>query len=326
MPFLLILIHIFVFIGKILPYEDTDDDNGGHSAEFKPMGYEWNIKADFQSVLRRLGDLDYTQEQLHKIHTLYKRNPELPLDNRALSSNVMSFIADFLKFFKALPEVLKAFETDLERILRKNRINGIVTGRIKGLESLLNKMDREGINDFKAITDIVGCRVTLQTIDDILKFKNAYLRAFNKSVNEIKCYGVCGPSMASSDPRVRNYWPWRGSGYRRLHLKVAVPELETVAEIQIGTPYMTLWAAWEHAVVYKGPAKLQQDSNVVEYTQRLAEYYMMLDNIRDKINPKCPQVLRKTNPKEIFSDKDWKAFGSPFNACHFWNYLRTNMP
>lgn len=313
-PFLLIiLVNFSVSIGKILPDEDTDDDNGGHSSEFKAMGYEWKMKV-----------LDFTQDQLHKIHTLYKRNPALPLDNRATSPDVMSYMADLLKFLKTLPRVLRAFETDLDRILRKNRINGIVTGRIKNLKSLLDKMDREGVNDYRDITDIVACRVTLQTIGDILKFKKAYLHTFNKSVNEIRCCGVCGPSIESSDPRVRNYWPWRSSGYRRLHFKVTIPELETAGEIQIGTPYMTLWADWEHDVVYRGPKELQ-DNDVQEYAQRLADYYMTLDNIRDKLNPGCPQILQKTNPREIFGDKDWKAFGSPFNACHIWNDLRINL-
>lgn len=87
---------------------------------------------------------------------------------------------------------------------------------------------------------------------------------------------------------------------------------------------MTLWANWEHDVVYRGPKELQ-DNDVQEYAQRLADYYMTLDNIRDKLNPGCPQILQKTNPREIFGDKDWKAFGSPFNACHIWNDLRINL-
>ena len=57
----------------------------------------------------------------------------------------------------------------------------------------------------------------------------------------------------------------------------------------------------------------------------LAEYFMMLDNIRDGINPKCPQILRKANAKEIFGDKDWKVFGSPVNACNLWNDLRIQL-
>ena len=71
------------------------------------------------------------------------------------------------------------------------------------MSSLFEKMEKEGISDYRRITDIVGLRVTLQTLDDILKFKKAYLNAFNDSVGEIRCYGVCGPAVGSSDPRAK---------------------------------------------------------------------------------------------------------------------------
>lgn len=98
-----------------------------------------------------------------------------------------------------------------------------------------------------------------------------------------------------------------------------------VVEIQIGTLYMTLWADWQHAVVYKGPQELPKN-DIKEYVQRPVEYYMMLDNIRNRKNPKCPQILRKTNAKEIFSDQERKTFGYPFNACHIWSDLSVNIP
>lgn len=315
-PFLLVLaFHLSFSIGKIPQYEDTDDDYGGHSSEFKPMGHQWKMQ-----------DFHYTPNLLHKIQTHYKRTVVRPLaDNEGRNANLASFMVESSEFFKALPSVLKEIEGNLERILKENRISGIVTGRIKSMASLLEKMEKDGIKDFRDITDIVGCRVTMQTIGDILKFKHAYLRAFNKSVTEIRCYGVCGPAVGSH-PRVKIAWPWKGSGYRRLHFKVAIPELKTAAEIQTGTPYMTLWADWNHAVVYKGPEEFQQNGNVEVYSQLLAEYYMMLDNIRDGIIPQCPPILRKSNATVIFGDKDWKLFGSPLNACLFWNDLRTNMP
>ena len=41
--------------------------------------------------------------------------------------------------------------------------------------------------------------------------------------------------------------------------KVALPEVDTAGEVQMGTPYMTLWADWGHDVVYKGPARFTQN-------------------------------------------------------------------
>ena len=76
--------------------------------------------------------------------------------------------------------------------------------------------------------------------------------------------------------------------------KVTLPELDTAGEIQMGTPYMTLWADWEHDVVYKGPPRFKQNKNVYKYAQRLAKYYMMLDDIRNKMLPSCPQILQES--------------------------------
>ena len=38
-------------------------------------------------------------------------------------------------------------------------------------------------------------------------------------------------------------------------LKVALSEIDTAGEVQMRTPYMTVWADWGHDVVYKGPTE-----------------------------------------------------------------------
>ncbi len=105
-----------------------------------------------------------------------------------------------------------------------------------------------------------------------------------------------------------------------------VPSSETEAEIQVGTPYMTLWAEREHAVVYKGPIHIKDDKKVRSYAQELAKYYMTLDSIRDKMIPVCPNALKTTSAHEIFSPDDWRLFGKPDDGCNFWNDLRADMP
>ena len=102
--------------------------------------------------------------------------------------------------------------------------------------------------------------------------------------------------------------------------------METEAEIQVGTPYMTLWAEWDHAVVYKGPEHIKDKKSVQSYALELAQYYMMLDNIRDGMIPQCPEYLKKTSAHDIFSTHDWEVFGKPADGCNFWNDLRVDMP
>ena len=61
-------------------------------------------------------------------------------------------------------------------------------GRIKTLKSLIEKMEKEGIDDVRDITDIIGLRVTLQTVSDIHVFKETFLHLHNDDVTEIRCY------------------------------------------------------------------------------------------------------------------------------------------
>ena len=310
---------LFVFLltlsasfGEFPRYEDTDDDNGGPSSEFRPMGYEWKME-----------DLEYTPERLGELRALQKRTLAL---QPGKETNKLIKGPEDKNFFAALPGVLKKFEKDLETTLKESHLQGIVTGRIKSMSSLLAKMEKSGVTDYHEITDIVGLRVTLQTMNDIRRFKIAYQNGFDNDIVEIRCYGTCGPAVGNSDPRVKKYWPWKGSGYRRLHFKVKVSELKTDVEIQVGTPYMTIWAEWEHAVVYKGPEDLKNNKKVNSYAERLAGYYAMLDEVRNGMIPKCPRILKKTNAKDLFGQRDWEVFGSPDNACNFWNDLDVDMP
>ena len=75
------------------------------------------------------------------------------------------------------------------------------------MSSLLANMEKFGVTDYHEITDIVGLRITLQTMNDIRRFKIAYQNGFDKDMDEIRCYGKCGPAVGNSDPRVKKYWP-----------------------------------------------------------------------------------------------------------------------
>ena len=90
--------NLFAFNAANPGYEDTDDDNGGHSTEFRPMGYEWNI-----------AELEYGHDMLNKIYSLSKKRSAFPIGIRAIGKKAekVEFDAEFYKFYKALPEVLK---------------------------------------------------------------------------------------------------------------------------------------------------------------------------------------------------------------------------
>ena len=111
------------------------------------MGYEWNI-----------AELEYGHDMLNKIYSLSKKRSDFPTGIRAIGKKArkVEFDAEFYKFYKALPEVLKTLQAHLESVLIDNGIIGVVTGRIKSLSSLSTKMEKDGITDYRKITDIVG--------------------------------------------------------------------------------------------------------------------------------------------------------------------------
>ena len=81
--------------------------------------------------------------------------------------NLMLNFTSFTKLYLKFLEALKAFwETTvlLELWLEGSRVCHHCRRRWK----------TDGIKDNRKITDIVGARITFQTIDDILKFKKAY--------------------------------------------------------------------------------------------------------------------------------------------------------
>ena len=45
--------------------------------------------------------------------------------------------------------------------------------------------------------------------------------------------------------------------------KVALPEIDTAGEVQMGTPYMTVWTDWERDVVYKGPTEARMSRSML---------------------------------------------------------------
>ena len=104
----------------------------GQSTEFKPLGYEWNI-----------AELEYGHDILNNIFSPRKRRSDFPTGIRTISNKEekVEFDAEFYKFYKALPEVLKTLEGRLESVLRDNGIIGVVTGRFKSLSSLSEKME-----------------------------------------------------------------------------------------------------------------------------------------------------------------------------------------
>lgn len=153
-----------------------------------------------------------------------------------------------------------------------------VTGRVKSVESIIEKMERYQVDlDHVAdgIEDIAGLRVMVQFVDDVYKVVELIRQRQDMTVLLEKDY-------------IANM---KESGYRSYHLIVTYP-VETIkgrrevnVEIQIRTLSMNFWATIEHSLNYKYQGNFPDEiRHRLEVTARIArELDDEMSKIRDDI-------------------------------------------
>lgn len=196
-----------------------------------------NEKETIAKALNDLHTLDLnniSNETKEKIIELFKANT-LPIER--LFANYRCAIMEVETKFKVLNE-------EFSLIYDGNPIENIKS-RIKSNESILKKIIRKDLPlDLESIEenleDIAGVRVICSFIDDIYKLADCFLRQDDITLIKMKDY-------------IKNPKP---SGYRSLHLIVAVPiflenEKKFVkVEVQFRTIAMDFWASLEHKLRY----------------------------------------------------------------------------
>lgn len=153
-----------------------------------------------------------------------------------------------------------------------------VTGRVKSIESIQEKMARRGVtfdHIQQGIEDIAGLRVMVQFVDDIYEVLQLIRQRQDMTVVLERDY-------------VQHK---KDSGYRSYHVVVEYP-VDTIdgpkkvwAEIQIRTLAMNFWATIEHSLNYKYQGKFPDE--LKQRLQKTAEIALELDEemrkIRDEI-------------------------------------------
>src|SRR5690625_274054 len=127
-----------------------------------------------------------------------------------------------------------------------------ITGRVKPVESIIEKANRKNILYEKVeehIQDIAGLRIICQFVEDIYKVVEAIRTRSDFIIIDEKDYIA------------RN----KVSGYRAYHIIIKYPvemihgTKEILAEIQIRTLAMNFWATNEHSLNYKYKGKIPED-------------------------------------------------------------------
>lgn len=154
-----------------------------------------------------------------------------------------------------------------------------VTGRVKKISSIIEKLDRRNMPIDKAaeLEDIAGIRIMCQLVDDISTVVELIRSRNGKDLEIIE---------------ERDYTKnTKDSGYRSYHIIIkywvysSVGENEILAEIQIRTLAMNFWATIEHSINYKFDKNIPE--NIVERLKKAAEAAFQLDmemsQIKDEI-------------------------------------------
>lgn len=158
-----------------------------------------------------------------------------------------------------------------------------VTGRVKPVNSILEKMQRRFIREELLETDmqdIAGIRIMVQFVDDIYVVANLIRQRQDMRVIEERDY------VSNSKP----------SGYRSYHIVIEYPiqmrdhEKKILAEIQVRTLSMNFWATIEHSLNYKYQGEFPEDINA--RLKRTAEASFMLDQEMSEIREEVQEAQR----------------------------------
>ena len=149
---------------------------------------------------------------------------------------------------------------------KQNRHSPIefVTGRVKSVESIQEKMALRGVlleNIGQDIQDIAGLRVMVQFVDDVDEVIRLLRQRHDLTVIQERDY-------------IRKM---KSSGYRSYHVVVEYPvdtidgQKTILAEIQIRTLAMNFWATIEHSLNYKYRGKFPDEIRQrLEHTAKIA--------------------------------------------------------
>ena len=175
---------------------------------------------------------------------------------------------------------LNIYDNEFSMKFQRNPIHGIES-RIKSPQSIVEKLRRKGYplsakSAREHLTDIAGVRVVCYYVSDIYTLAELLTMRGDFKPVKIKDY------IKTPKP----------SGYRSLHLIVAVPiflhscRQEVPVEIQVRTIGMDYWASLEHQLHYKTNSTIPPElsDELTELAGTIRETDQRMQAIYDKIN------------------------------------------
>ncbi|HGD5503280.1 TPA: GTP pyrophosphokinase family protein [Streptococcus agalactiae] len=159
---------------------------------------------------------------------------------------------------------------------KQNRHSPIefVTGRVKSVESIQEKMVLRGISEenlAQDLQDIAGLRIMVQFVDDVDEVLALLRKRHDMTVVQERDYIT----------------HMKSSGYRSYHVVVEYPvdtidgQKKVLTEIQIRTLAMNFWATIEHSLNYKYQGDFPEE--IKQRLEKTAKIALELDEEMRKI-------------------------------------------
>ena len=185
---------------------------------------------------------------------------------------------------------VKELQVKFRHLIKEHHGKGLyspiesVSGRVKSVSSILEKMQRKGIAPEEMeeqVEDIAGIRIICQFVEDIEKVADLIQKRSDIEIKSEKDY-------------IRHM---KDSGYRSYHL-IVYYTVETMngpkriqVEIQIRTMAMDFWASLEHKINYKF------EGNAPEHVKRelieCAGMVSALDNRMQELNEEIKALSKE---------------------------------
>lgn len=213
------------------------------------------------------------------IYKIYTENKMTKIDAEQFFAPINQFREFMMMYESAIKEVRTKFEilnADLSVTYNRNPIE-MIKSRIKTPESILDKMNRKGLDIsmnslMYYIEDVAGIRVICSFIDDIYEVAQMLVSQDDITLVSVKDY-IKNPKK---------------NGYRSYHMIVEVPVFfakrrqNMKVEVQLRTIAMDFWASLEHDMKYK--REIEGSEKVVEQLKECADQIALLDRKMQDIN------------------------------------------
>lgn len=190
-----------------------------------------------------------------------------------MSMDWETFLDPYIQTVGELKIKLRGIRKQFRKQNRRSPIE-FVTGRVKSVESIQEKMVLRGISEenlAQDLQDIAGLRIMVQFVDDVDEVLALLRKRHDMTVVQERDYIT----------------HMKSSGYRSYHVVVEYPvdtidgQKKVLAEIQIRTLAMNFWATIEHSLNYKYQGDFPEE--IKQRLEKTAKIALELDEEMRKI-------------------------------------------